>query len=161
MKNILFASMIITLSFSAFAKLPSLSKCDKDGYDYLENSKKRMAEDGYQFSKYIKNEQGETVGIYIWDSRSVGLYAEVCDNIYSNDEITASSKWYYTEVNNTNPKTWKHGSLVDLYQDEGLAQMTVVRTSKNGDVVVRFTVKGWDASGSEISLRESVVHFSN
>lgn len=102
-------------------------------------------------SKYMHNQKGEIVGVYSWEDGDV--YAEVCE--YINADMTVANEWYYwqNDDDNSAPSSWKKGDTLVIAQDEGLANIHVLKSSKNGNVTFRFEIIGWDDEGEQHILK--------
>lgn len=106
-------------------------------------------------SKYMQNSKGEIVGVYSWEEGAV--YAEVCE--YINSDMTVANEWYYwqNDDESSNPAKWLKGDSFEIAQDEGLANITVLKGSKKGDVSFRFEIIGWDGEGEQHTLKNEVL----
>lgn len=103
----------------------------------------------------MKNSKNETVGFYAWNSDEDSMYAEICE--YIDNEFTVANEWYYWDENtSSNPTSWIKGSTYGISQDEGLAELQVLKANKNGDVIFKLTIIGW-ADEDQLNFRESVL----
>lgn len=106
-------------------------------------------------NSYMQNAKGEIVGVYSWADGEV--FAEVCE--YFNSDLTVANEWYYwqSDDGSSNPSKWTKGDFYEIAQDEGLAGLTVLKSSKKGEVTVRFEVIGWDGEGEQHSVKSQVL----
>lgn len=154
-------SILCSLSFLAFSQVmaadsnslsSSLRACKSDEIkELIYDQNKDMA------SAYMMNAKNEIVGVYSWAEGEV--YAEVCE--YINSDLTIANEWYYWQNDDasSNPSKWSKGDFYEIAQDEGLANLTVLKSSKKGAVSVRFEIVGWDGDGKELTVKSEVLAF--
>lgn len=150
-------AIIMTLAFSAqtFAAPTEVAACSTKELSRLQETVAEKLADGFDFSKLMKNSKNETVGFYAWNSDEDSMYAEICE--YINNEFTVANEWYYwDEKTSSNPTSWTKGSTYGISQDEGLAELAVLKTNPNGNVTFKLTVIGW-GDEDQIKFRESVL----
>lgn len=106
-------------------------------------------------SLYMHNAKGEIVGVYSWEENDV--YAEVCE--YIDSDLTVASEWYYwqNDGESSNPAKWTKGDFFVIAQDEGLANISVLKASKKGEVSFKFEILGWDGEGEEQTMKSEVL----
>lgn len=155
MKLIAFAMTILAFSAQTFAAPTEIAACSKLELSRLQQTINEKLDDKFNYSKLMKNSKKETVGFYVWNSDENSMYAEVCENI--NSEFTVANEWYYwDEETSSSPTSWTTGSNYGISQDEGLAELKVLKENQDGNITFKFTIIGWEDE-DQIKFRESIL----
>jgi hypothetical protein len=166
--KMLIIALLSTIASTAFAAHPAgeIAACSSEELVSLKKTIADKKADGFSNIKLMVNTKNQVVGLYAWDEENLGIFAEVCEYFYADNNIVAASEWYYwqTDDEKENPAGFKKGHTYELAQDEGLAEFRVLNPAKNGNVTVEFSVIGWRSDVDEeakITLRKSVLTFIN
>lgn len=152
--------LLTLMSLNALAAPKKLAPCDAQGLKFLADSIADAKKDGYPNVKMMKNAKGQTVGYYAWGKEQTAMSAEVCEYLET-DEMVTASKWYYWESEGkTDPKSWTSNGSYSLRQDEGGADLDMLKANKNGNVTVAITILGM-GENDFVPVRKDVVTFSD
>ncbi|MFS4460158.1 hypothetical protein [Bdellovibrio sp. HCB2-146] len=155
-------ALILALSLlstaPAFANVPTIKPCTAKGLAYLQEFVAERAADAPSTAHYMVSASNQVVGVYVWDHDGLSAYGQICEIIdVPDDQITAST-WYYWESDlSSNPATWPLHSEHSLAQDEGRSYLKVLTTAPNGDITIEFKVVGWGETEDEIIFRSEVL----
>ena len=150
--------LALLASGSVFAKVQGLEACDAREVATMKKEILEKKAEGLTNASLMKNKKGEIVGYFATD-KDQDIYAEVCEYVEV-DGITVARDWYYWESEGkADPAVWTKNSTYVLMQDEGIAEMKVLKTSKTGNITVEFSVVGWGDDSKEVILRNEIVEF--
>ena len=146
MKMLMILSLLVSTQLMANDS-KSLRACKSDEVKELISYQNEKMQ-----NMFMQNAKGEIVGVYSWEDGEV--YAEVCE--YIKTDMTVASEWYYwqNDDGSSNPAKWTKGDFYVLAQDEGLANITVLKGSKKGAASIRFDIIGWGEEGEHVFKSE-------
>ncbi len=149
------------IASSAIAAPKKLAVCDADDLKSLAESILDAKKDGLANAKLMKNLDGKTVGFYAYNKKGDDMIAEVCEYLDS-DNMTTASKWYYWEADGitTNPAAWTRNGSYSIRQDEGGADLTMLKADAKGNVKLEISILGM-GEDDFVEVRKDVVLFSD
>lgn len=157
-KYVFIALTFLSLNTISSAYSQEISACTDEQLADLKTTIEDKKNDGYPYSKLLKNTQNKVVGLYAWDEDEMGMYAEVCDYVHT--DHTVASSWYYWDEASSNPKDFQKGVSYRLTQDEGIAYFKILSPMKKGVVKLEMSIVGWDSASDvekEIVFRKSIL----
>jgi hypothetical protein len=130
-------------SASSLAEPVPLDACTPRMRNYLNRTIREVETEKYEVL-LMKNGAGRVVGMYAWGKGDEAAQAEVCSFDQSNPEITAASNWFYWdhEQGSQDPRTWKVGQKLSIYQDEGYLHLEVLQASPSGKIKAKIEIEG-------------------
>ncbi len=160
MKSLL---IVLGLSFaaSAVAAPKKIAVCNAQGLKFLAESILDAKKDGLTSAKLMKNLNGQTVGFYAYNKAGDDMIAEVCEYMETDDMVVAS-KWYYWENDGitTNPAAWTRDGLYSIRQDEGGADLNMLKADAKGNVKLEISILGM-GEDDFVEVRKDVITFSD
>ncbi|MES2526479.1 MAG: hypothetical protein V4598_05305 [Bdellovibrionota bacterium] len=149
------------IASSAIAAPSKLAVCDADDLKSLAESILDAKKDGLVNAKLMKNLNGKTVGFYAYNKKGDDMIAEVCEYMETDDMVVAS-KWYYWEADGfkTNPAAWTRNGVYSIRQDEGGADLTMLKPDAKGNVKLEISILGM-GEDDFVEVRKDVVLFSD
>ncbi len=155
-----FIGLFTVMSLNAFAAPAKLAPCDARGLKSLVDSIADAKKDGYPNVKMMKNVSGQTVGYYAWGKEKTAMSSEVCEYLET-DEMVTASKWFYWEsLGKPDPSSWTINGSYSMRQDEGGADIDMLKANKKGNVTVAITILGM-GEDDLVPVRKDVVTFSD
>lgn len=151
----------LTLAASAMAAPKKLAVCDVQDLKSLAESILDAKKDGLLNAKLMKNLDGKTVGFYAYNNKGDDMIAEVCEYMET-DEMVVASKWYYWEADGftTNPASWTRNGSYSIRQDEGGADLTMLKADNKGNVKLEISILGM-GENDLVEVRKDTVLFSD
>ena len=151
----------LTLAASAVAAPKKLAVCDAQDLKSLAGSILDAKKDGLVNAKLMKNLDGKTVGFYAFNKNGDDMMAEVCEYMET-DAMTVASNWYYWETDGvtTNPAAWTRNGSYSIRQDEGGADLKMLKADAKGNVKLEISILGM-GEDDFVEVRKDVVLFSD
>jgi hypothetical protein len=150
--------LMAAATFSLNIMATEIKSCTKAELVTLNDSIQDHKTDGFVFSRLIVNKNHETVGFYSWNKEETDMYAEVCEYLGNEEDLTVSSEWFYWDSDNksSNPASFKAKKTYRLSQDEGIADIKVLTASRAGFPKISLEIIGWGEMGQR-TVRKSTL----
>lgn len=163
MLKFIFVGAVCAAALGAHADGLDLKPCPEGGVDVLLESVAQSFEGkqaGLQ-KRLVVNDQNKPVGVYAWAKEKGDFFFEVCDDVGSNvTDITVASSWSYSD-GETRLNRVRKGETLFLSQDEGRAELRVVKASKDGNIQAELKIIGWDEASEDHIVRQSKIKFKD